>query len=944
MNRVSSAPPGISWEGKMNTLRKMSILVVVISFILAGSPMMPGTASDAPRNQGGVIYSTSPFPIMPPVINGTASSGEWEGAAVLNLPHGTLKLMSDAINLYVLFDMTGDTTADSITSGNDYFRLAFDVDGNHQITAGVDVLYSLLSGATSLCKATYLGPGTFSTCGSTDSQLAVGFSGSPLHRVYEMAISQVEINTGPGGMVFLGAMVHSKTPAFDDWLPVGFLDSLADSKAILLEDMEVKLLILTPSDWVDDLLTLKDHKNYTNMPAYVQSWNNLDASLHAKGWDIPERIKMGIARYEWFSDTQYVMLVGDSNLFPMRYTMTDRADQAAYNRAYYVTDLYYADLYESDRQTFENWDSNANHYYGELHGETITGVVNVDKVDTNPDVMVGRVPASSLAEVNNYVTKVINYEYNTYKADWSMHSLQAATIDWSTTACQTNDFIVSNYLDAYTNTKLYQAGNPCATTSAPTSANINAVLNAGARFALYIGHGAPEGWSIPGDWYEYADLASLTNQDMPFIAFAASCSTARYATEPPYSPYTDIASVHHTGTTAGEVFTDVPPQPNPLQTVDNPRAFAEAILVEDTDGAVGYIGASTGSQTVSYDLAKYFYQSLDYGYNTLGGMWRYMINAYYAAYPIPASLSSPDWFVVATAHQPWKFPLMGDPSLRIYGVSRFQKADFADLFSMNHDGWEGGLDLDAVQGDYIESTPNMLGSYYSAGGGTYKAYGYVRTWDYPIAPGPDWPDHMMKFYVDFNGTPSSSDDQLFDSYLFTQDRSMMAGVTYWNSIPFGFYAERDGGVPGEETHKFRLQSEIGISIITKADFTGVFDMTYDGWEAGLILWAVEDNFAQSAPNLLGVLIWPNGQQRQVRGYVRTPTYPLDANFGPDHTILLYIDFPNTPSNPADDQWFKGYLATQTKSFVAGTTIWNSTLFGWVAERMNLLHLPVTWRP
>ena len=55
-------------------------------------------------------------------------------------------------------------------------------------------------------------------------------------------------------------------------------------------------------------------------------------------------------------------------------------------------------------------------------------------------------------------------------------------------------------------------------------------------------------------------------------------------------------------------------------------------------------------------------------------------------------------------------------------------------------------------------------------------------------------DHRIVFRVDFNGTPTNlSDDQTFDGYTFTKQAATqrsMAGVTYWSSIPFGFYAVR----------------------------------------------------------------------------------------------------------------------------------------------------------
>lgn len=140
----------------------------------------------------------------------------------------------------------------------------------------------------------------------------------------------------------------------------------------------------------------------------------------------PERIKRGIADYQQRYGIQYVMLVGDSHNFPVRYQVTDRRQERqtglASIGAYYASDLYYADLYDEDGN-FETWDYNGNHYYGELWGEYYKGPTNHDQIDMIPDVAVGRVPASNDNEVTNYVNKVIDYEQPSIYDDWMSNAL-----------------------------------------------------------------------------------------------------------------------------------------------------------------------------------------------------------------------------------------------------------------------------------------------------------------------------------------------------------------------------------------------------------------------------------------------------------------------------------------------------------------------------------------
>lgn len=50
--------------------------------------------------------------------------------------------------------------------------------------------------------------------------------------------------------------------------------------------------------------------------------------------------------------------------------------------------------------------------------------------------------------------------------------------------------------------------------------------------------------------------------------------------------------------------------------------------------------------------------------------------------------------------------------------------------------------------------------------------------------------HRIAFAVDFAGTPSNAtDDQIFEGYIFSNSAGF-SGVTWWQSIPFGFSAKK----------------------------------------------------------------------------------------------------------------------------------------------------------
>jgi len=356
-----------------------------------------------------------------------------------------------------------------------------------------------------------------------------------------------------------------------------------------------------------------------------------------------------------------VLLVGDGDRFPVRYTKTDRKDANAFDTAFYPMDLYYAALYKQDG-SFDDWDNNNNGYYGELHGETHTGSINIDLVNLVPIVAVGRVPASTLEEVNRYVQKVIRYE-NSEDRSWAANALLAATHDWQFDACHVMERIARNVLKRFQVTLLFSAGSPCDGAGNLTPGAITSALNRGVGLFGYIGHGDVGSLATGNGYWDAPEVAQLTNSKELAVMLVAACSTAMFATLPPYSAYTDINGNNHVGTVGGEVFNARPPQPACLQRWSDPDNDLATLLTVRTDaGAVAYLGGVTGIQM--YEPVEYLLQGL-VSHPTLGEAWQWMVAHFYNVQGVPGTLSQPDWFAVARMHHPWKYMLFGDPSLKV---------------------------------------------------------------------------------------------------------------------------------------------------------------------------------------------------------------------------------------------------------------------------------------
>ena len=429
------------------------------------------------------------------------------------------------------------------------------------------------------------------------------------------------------------------------------------------------LLVITPASFAQPLRRFRRHKIDTGLPTEIVTLESIFGSGYAG--DEAEQVKRFIADRYRTDLCRHVMLVGDADAFPVRYTKTDRKSEPARDTAFYPSDLYYAGLHRS-QGGFDTWDNTGNGYFGELHGETHSGPINIDGVSLVPEVAVGRVPASTVADVRRFVAKCIKYEKNAAHSSWPWNALMVATHDWNGVdwASKTQFAAAEGPLFLYSSTLVVTRGRSRGDAFAEDA--VTAAFNRELGLVCYVGHGHATGLAIPTGWWDVHDIAALKNTSSWPIMVAAACDTAGFATLPPYASYIDINGVQHQGTQNGEVFSGPPPQPACIQNwIDPDHDLATHVTVGTPRGAVAYFGGVTGMQyaePVSL-LLEWIAKS-----STLGDAWREMIKAYYQLPSIPTNTTQPDWTAVARFHQPWKYMLFGDPSLRIRGVGTHDQA------------------------------------------------------------------------------------------------------------------------------------------------------------------------------------------------------------------------------------------------------------------------------
>jgi hypothetical protein len=160
-------------------------------------------------------------------------------------------------------------------------------------------------------------------------------------------------------------------------------------------------------------------------------------------------------------------------------------------------------------------------------------------------------------------------------------------------------------------------------------------------------------------------IKDIQNSDRLPVVLSAGCSTARFATLPPYEAYVDQAGEEHIGTNLGEVFKTPPPPPACYQRGRyNPTGLGEQLLRSGPNGAIAYIGCNTGSQPCGLTLLVGFAQA--YSVNKeprLGDCWTGAVAYYHREQRLSELQPNADWYPPSIYFQAMKFMCFGDPTL-----------------------------------------------------------------------------------------------------------------------------------------------------------------------------------------------------------------------------------------------------------------------------------------
>ncbi len=420
-----------------------------------------------------------------------------------------------------------------------------------------------------------------------------------------------------------------------------------------------------------------------------------DALAQGPGVDDPEKLKRFLyglwnTSRSSGSPLRYVLLAGDADVLPVRYMCLDRVTAPAFDYAFYPSDLYYADIAKADG-SFEDWNGACDgfhaQYFGEVRGEkNKSDPINYDRIDYKPELCVGRWPVSTPEQAKIVADKSIAYAKGLAEGSrqhWDRAGLVAVggwienrgMMDAVAGSLPRSWGIEKRYWGMEHGSAAPAGGNSAAAPAAPAlgpeEKNIVDLMNDGVLVLLHSGHGADDLWA---ESISTHSITKLHNADRLPIVMSAGCSTARFATLPPYEPYVDVDGGEHAGSDHGEVFTAPPPPPACYQKGKyNMTGLGERLLRDGPSGAVAYIGCNTGSQPCGMTLLTAFAEEIGQRWGMvepgiaqrLGDCWAGAVSKYYDREHLADLKPNADWYPPSIFFQGMKFMLFGDPSLPI---------------------------------------------------------------------------------------------------------------------------------------------------------------------------------------------------------------------------------------------------------------------------------------
>ncbi|MEW6356547.1 MAG: C25 family cysteine peptidase [Planctomycetota bacterium] len=453
------------------------------SFTFRTDGLAPGRATLKVHLQGAVDDEANPDHHAVLRLNGTTlGEVQWDGTAA--------RTASVSVDTALLNDGENTLEVQAILDGDVFYSVfyvdSFDVSYRRRYTAVNDAL---------LCR------------GDGHEVVTVSGFSNPAIYVFELNDAPKNVKLVKDTVIdFLGGShrvsfkpASPQTP-YAVWSPLA-----ASSPASIVADAPSDIkhtddgadyLIIAPSELKDAIQPLADYRQGHGLMTMVVDLEDVyDEFNHGIANPNAIRAMLSHACRKWRRPPMYVLLVGEGT-----YDYRNRLGYGDCNLMPPIMVRTAFGLFESDNR------------YADLEGD-----------DGVPEVAIGRLPVTSVAELERMIGKIIAQETGT--GDWRSRVMLVADDPDDGGAFPTDSDALARLVpDGFATDKVYLLGGNLA----ETRQRVVEGINNGTMLFNFMGHGAPDRFAAE-PILSVANVASLNNPDRPAVVTSFTCGAARFA-------------------------------------------------------------------------------------------------------------------------------------------------------------------------------------------------------------------------------------------------------------------------------------------------------------------------------------------------------------------------------------------------------------------------------
>ncbi len=304
---------------------------------------------------------------------------------------------------------------------------------------------------------------------------------------------------------------------------------------------EYDMVVISSDEFAPLLSSLVNHKESVGIQTKLVTLSEIYDEIYfpKDGRDGAEQVKYFIknAREQW--GCLYVLLVGNYQKIPIRYSCLETDAGGIYEELQFVSDLYFMDLYDANGN-YSSWDTDNDGRFAEWPYPEVAPMG--DKIDMSPDVYVGRLACINNAEVKTMVDKIVAYETEAFGSDWFHRFVVVGGDTFDKSWEQGTDYNEGEVatqqaiedMTGFNPVKLWASLDTLYTKT------IIDEISKGAGFTYFMGHGNPRHWGTHynGDYSNWTegldnrDMNLFTNKEMYPILMVGGCHNSEIDVTP----------------------------------------------------------------------------------------------------------------------------------------------------------------------------------------------------------------------------------------------------------------------------------------------------------------------------------------------------------------------------------------------------------------------------